>query len=192
MKQGLSKREKILLFSAGLLLIFYVSIQFVILPLMARYNDALSEKDIKLSHKASVDLDIASKLIIVEQNNEAGKRYIELKNEYPVLVPDEEIDTILTNLCRTNGLIPTSLRMTRPDTSKNTAGANGAEPNLFTIVTASMEMNGTNRALLDLIDEVDSIQYIRIVNMTYSANRSAENNNNDSVKLDFELTFITP
>ena len=45
MKQGLSKREKFLLFAAGLVLILYLAIQFVILPLASRYMEGIQERN---------------------------------------------------------------------------------------------------------------------------------------------------
>jgi len=44
MKQGITKREKIMLFVVGLIAVVYLSIQFVIIPLSNRYDEGISER----------------------------------------------------------------------------------------------------------------------------------------------------
>ena len=114
MKQGVSKREKILLFSMGLLLILYLCIQFVILPLANRYFEGRQQRDNLISEKHRVEADINNRPAIESENREAGQRFEAIKSEYPLLVPNEEVDTILTNLCILNGFRVSGFRVTSP------------------------------------------------------------------------------
>ena len=59
MKPGLTKREKILLFSVGLIVIIYLAVQFAIIPLSARYNEAISERGRLSDEKAAHEMEAA-------------------------------------------------------------------------------------------------------------------------------------
>jgi len=191
MKQGLSKREKILLFSAGMLILIYVAVQFAIYPLIIRYTDNVSERDSLRLEKRLTESDIANKAAVQYANTEANAGFTQIKDNYPLLVPNEEIDPILTNLCLKNNLRPASLRFTgsvRAPQSDDT----DREPT-FTIITVSMTVSGNFSSILQLLDDVDSMQYIRITNLSYSANRQSNASENDSmISLIFELTFVNP
>ena len=199
MIQGLSKREKILLFAAGLVVILYLSVQFVILPLATRYVSSLSERDHLRTEQAKIDADINNKAAIENENREANQRFEAIKKEYPLLVPNEEVATILTNLCITNGLSPSMLSISPPPTATTQTTQEGEEQSesLFTIITATINVSGTYNSLTRLLDEVDEKQFIRITNMTY---REQRQQNDDAINvlpetdvtLNFELTFVNP
>jgi len=196
MIQGLSKREKILLFAAALVLILYLAIQFAILPLMSRYVEALQERNYLRTVQAKVDADIADRPNIEAEHQNAQQRFESIKQLYPILVPNEEIVTDLTNMCITNGLSPTRLNITSPPypagTDENADGT--ASESLFTVITATMNVSGSYTSLTRLLDEVDSKQYVRVTNMTYTVNRPDENNTPtpSTITLNFELTYINP
>ena len=190
MKQGLSSREKVLLFSAGLVVILYLSIQFFILPLATRYIGGIEQRNHLAAEKTRVDRDIADRATIENTNREAGERFEAIKQEYPLLVPNEEVDTILTNLCLLNGLRPTSLDMSLPASSRS--GSNSDTEALFTIVTAKMNMTGPYSSVARLLDAVNDLQYIRITNLGYVLNRQAQQDNMARINIDFELTFVNP
>jgi len=193
MKQGLSKREKILIFSAALIALFYLAIQFAILPLISRYNIGIAERDRLAAEKSAVEFDISSRPIIENQNQTAIERFEEIKQEYPLLIPNEEIVNTLTDLCLRNGLRPTMLNIVPPDAPRR--GSNQPETPvspLFTVITANMNVTGAYSSLLNLLDEVESLQYMRITNLGYSAGRRADSESEDSITLTFELTYINP
>jgi len=192
MKQGLSKREKILLFSAGIVVLLYLAIQFAILPLMARHSEAIQERDRLAAERRIVEADIANKQAIRNANTAAGDRYLVLKDEYPLLIPNEEIATVLTNLCLTNGLRPSMLNIIPPATPVPGQLEQDAPPPIFTIVTATMNVTGGYPSLLSLLDDIDALQYIRLINLGYSLSRQPESSEDGDISLTFELTFINP
>jgi len=198
MIQGLSKREKILLFAAGLVVVFYLSIQFVILPLATRYVTSLDERNHLREEQARVDADIAQKPAIESENAEANRRFTELKQEYPLLVPNEEVVTTLTNLCILNGLSPSMLNITSkpPAASTGEDGSESEETDVsqFTIIEATVNVSGSYESLTKLLDEVDTKQYIRIATMSYTVNSqiSEIEQPESSVILNFVLTYTNP
>jgi len=200
MSQGLSKREKILLFSACLLVIFYLSIQFVILPLATRYVDGLDERRVVRSEAQAVRADIANRTAIMSENQAANERFDDIRSDYPELVPNDEVHNTLTHLCLMNGLNPTRLTIVSPPPSIIAANE-GATPEqaeqaaidgLFTIITASMQVNGNFDSLKKLLNAVDKEQYIRITNVGFAANRDNEGIENSTMTLNFELTYVNP
>ena len=204
MVQGLSKREKVLLFAAGLLVVLYLSIQFAILPLMTRHMNAVQERNNLRTEQARVDDDIRNSAAIESAHSDAVKKFDDIKKEYPLLVPNEEVVTILTNLCITNGLSPTRLNITSPPYPTAPAAGSGsgddATPeSLFTIITATVNATGAYTSMTSLLDEVDSKQFIRITNLSYSVQRQQTTDptqptptNQDTIALNFELTFVNP
>ena len=203
MKQGLSKREKILLGILILVGMLYLSIQFLILPLVARYMDDIQERNTLTTERARVDENISIKELLVRENEDAGQRFEAIKQEYPLLIPNEEIDTFLTNLCFKNYLRPTSLNIAIPTAptpppppAEGVEGEEGTqEPveGLFTIVTATMQLTGTYNALGRLVEEVDAMQHVRITNLSFTANQSEEDPSDiGRISLDFELTYVNP
>jgi len=190
MKKGLSKREKMLLFAVGLLVIIYLAIQFAIIPLADRYTTGVEERSSLTTERWFVDADISNLPSIRESNATASEQFEQIKLEYPLLIPNEEIDPILTNLCINNGLKPTSLNFTGSTLAPESENAEQAA--LFTIVSVTMTVTGNYNSILRLLDDVDSKQYMRITNLGYASNRQTETPDDSTITLAFELTFINP
>ena len=193
MIQNLSKREKILLFAAALLVIFYLAFQFAILPLFNRYMDDLDERNNLSIERMMVEHSISRKAEIRQSHTTAQEQFDRIKQEYPLLIPNEEIDPVLTNLCLSNDLIPSTLRFIGsvgiPE-AKGTAG--GEHDYLLTLVNVSMNVTGSYRSLLGLLEDVDSMQYIRITSLSYAAVRQAGAAEDSRIAITFELTYVNP
>jgi len=194
MKQELTKREKILIFSAALLVLFYLSFQFGFLPLYDRYTEGQAERDRYLEDKAAVEANIANRGSITDSNGGAHQQLDTIRQDFPLLVPNEEISTVLTNLCLTNSLSPSALNITRPSDpapSPQDDDQEAAIP-LFTVVTVTMNVTGSYSSILGLIDDVDKLPYILITKMNYTESRGAEPSDTGSIAFTFELTYINP
>jgi len=211
MKPGLSKREKVLLFTVGLVAILYFSIQFAILPLATRYTDGINERNQLTAEKEAHQLEAATLPSLRERNAEAHTNFEELTSGYPKQMPNEEIDSILTTMCTGYSLSPNSLRFapreappppppppTQPDTVRYQDDVPEpeepvveAEPTpIFTKATAFMNVTGGYHSLLRLIDEVNRIEYIRLTNVGYQENSQAELAENSTISLTFEVTML--
>ena len=195
MKQELSKREKLLIYSAVLLVLIYLTIQFGVLPLLSGYNEGVRERDRLTAEMFEVQTDIANKSATIEANENAIERLENVMREYPFLVYNDEIDVELTSLCNTVGLTPTALRFTDrisiypPPTGTD---RNEYRPPVLTVVNVSMNVTGSYNSLMQLFDEVDKIQHMRIVSMSYSESRGVETGIIGSIILAFELTYVNP
>jgi len=205
MKPGLSKREKIMLFSAGVIVVLYVSIQFVILPLSTRYNEALNERERLSSEKSAHDMEAASLPSLRERSTDTQAKFKELTDGYPVIIPNDEIDNLLTSLVNTNNLRPTSLRIA-PITAPSTPPVQDIEydedgnpieaeevPPIpeFIKVTVQVSVTGSYQSLLRLIDEVADIKYIHLSNVGFTQNRQDNMGELSTISLTFELTFLS-
>jgi len=213
MKQQLTKREKILLFSVGLIAILYFSIQFAILPLATRYNNGVNERERLTIEKETHDMEAATLPALRTRNEQVNADFDELTNGYPNRMPNEEIDRILTSLCTRLILSPTSLRFaprdpppppppepTQPDTVRYDAQGTEEEEEepapvaprpVFTKATAFMNVNGSYQSLLRLLDEVNSIEYIRLTNVGFQGSRLLGMQTPDStISLTFEITML--
>ena len=194
MTKGITKREKILIFSAGLLALFYLVFQFGFLPMHARYAEAQAERERLAEEKEKVEANIIHEPSIIDANKDARDRYDQIKRDFPLLAEDEEIDAVLTDLCVSNNLIPTSLSIDRPDavTPQETQNEeqDAGEP-LFTVISVKMNVTGNIPSLIGLLDDLEQLPYIRLANVSYSEGR-AEEVIRGNIQLTFELTYINP
>ena len=196
-KRGLSKRERVLLFITLLLLIIYLVVQFAIYPLFSRYVDGVQERNQLIAEKAQVETDIMNTAEIEVSNIVAIEKYEQILQEYPRLIPNEEIDRILTDLCITNGLKPTALRFTNSfgaPRSENDSTDQQDDSYLFTVVVATMNMTGNYSSLVELVDDIIEMQFIHITNLGYSIanNNTTEEDESANITMAFELTFTNP
>ncbi|MCL2698648.1 MAG: hypothetical protein FWE74_11300, partial [Oscillospiraceae bacterium] len=160
MKTGISKREKKLLFGAGLVLILYLSIQFAILPLTNAYNEGIENRDRLRIEKDTHDMEATTLPNLRIRSTEVRDRFFELTSGYSTIVPNEHIDQRLTALCGNNDLRIISLRFApRPSTPPPPPPVYDDAGNLvesdqtvyfpvFTNVTAFMNLTGSYAALM--------------------------------------------
>ena len=210
MKTGLSRREKILLFSLGLVALIYLAIQFVIIPLATRYSDGIDERERLRSEKAIHEIEVANLPSLRDQHTAARERFELLTRGYPENVPNEIIDNRwLTPICNNNNMSIVSLRFAqreetplRPPTDQPTTvryQEDGTpieeipevEPMpVFTKVTAFMNVTGSYQSLLRLIDEVDSTEFLRLTGTGYADSREGIFSDSSSISLTFEVTLV--
>jgi len=190
MKQGLTKREKLFLLIAGLLLLMYLAFQFGFVPLYNKYSELKAERDLLNAQRVELELKILNLQSIEEANNIANDEFAEITKDYPLLITNEEIDTVLTNLILSTGMSITSVRFFTPPSDDDSV--------LFTIVGATMSVQGSYVSLLQLLDEVETIPNMSITTMTFSESRGNANDIEGFVRgqgtmtLGFELMYITP
>jgi Tfp pilus assembly protein PilO len=186
-KQGITKREKMLIFILSLVAFVYLAFQFGFMPLHNRYIVADGERTALIAQKQEIDRNIANKASIVEDNRIANARFDEIKQDYPLLVPTEVVDSVLTNLCLTNSLFPSSLRMSKPE---NSPAGEDERLQIFQIINAAMGVSGAYSSLLNLLDDVGEVPNMRVTNMSYSSGRTEETIGYGTMTLNFELVFI--
>ena len=204
MKTGLTKREKILLFGAGLVLILYLSIQFAIIPLSNTYRTATEERD-RLRHERDTH-DMEARMLpdLRIRSTETRERFYELTSGYPVIVPNELTDQRLTSLCGNHNMSIQSLRFAPqpappppPEPEYDEEGNpiiiedDGLEAYpVFTYVTAFMNLTGSYSSLMHLIDEVIDIEYIRLTSASFTR-IFQETLEASTISLTFEVTYLS-
>jgi len=195
MKAGITKREKIMLFVVGLIAVVYLSIQFVIIPLSVSYNESISERARLQDEIDAHRLEAAMIPSLRERNTEAHTRFYELTSGYPTIVENEEIDFKLTTLSNRHNLSPVSLRITPqpppPPAPEPEDGEDVYIPDLPTFTKSTVQMNvvGSYASLMRLLDEVSSIEYIRLTDVNYSKN--IQMLELSRISATYEITFLT-
>jgi len=208
MQTAITKREKILLFSVGMVAIVYFAIQFAIIPMSTRYTNGISDRSRLRVDKTAHEMEVNLLPSLRERNTEAYQRFDELTAGYPTIVENEEIDHMLTSLTNRNNLRPISLRITTPrpapapapvpangeNGESGTTDENGIEqydPSLpdFTKSTVQMNVIGSYHALMRLIDEVSGIQYIRLTSVGFAENSLMPDQ--ARISMTYEITFLT-
>jgi hypothetical protein len=209
MKVEVSKREKILLFVVGLILIIYLAVQFVIVPLGTRYNEGLEERDRLNIEKSTHIREVEALPELRTRNREAHERFASLIAEYPPLVPNEVTDRTLTELFDKNNLGITRVQfsprpvlpppvITQPDTVRyNDDGTVNEEPvpeppvSVFTKVTVALTVTGSYQNFLRLINEVEGIEHMRLPSVRYAQDWQNIDLNASNIQLTFEITYLT-
>jgi len=188
MKQGLSKREKIMLLVLGLLALLYVAWQFAFVPLYDNYTEAKMERDRLRLEREILELKILRLTSIEEANKLANDEYADITKDYPLLISNDEIDTLLTNLVLGVGMDIRSIRIF--------PAPSDADSVLFTIMGVTMSLEGSYTMLLHLLDEVEVIPNISITTMSFSENRNTAADDaargTGTISIGFELMYITP
>jgi Tfp pilus assembly protein PilO len=200
MKTGITKREKTLLFCAGLVLILYLSIQFAIVPLSNSYSTGTEERDRLRSERDAHDLEASMLPNLRVRSSEARERFYALTSGYSEIVPNELTDRRLTSLCTGNNMSVVALRFSPrpvvpPAPPQYDEEGNLIEPEVddsypvFTYVTAFMNLTGSYASLMNLIDEVAATEYIRLTNT--SLTRNFQFDETSTISLTFEVTYLS-
>lgn len=185
MIKNMSKREKILMFSAGLLLISYLVVQFAIYPMFSRYTSAGAELLHLDGERFDVEMDIAALPLTRDLNDSVHERLNALREAYPKLVTNEDIDVLMTNLVIRHNLSPTLLSISRPPAQAD----NEAELEFFTHVTVTMNLIGSLDSLQGLVREVKNTNFMRITTLSHSESTEAATLSTQSIT--FELLYVS-
>jgi hypothetical protein len=210
----LTKREKILIFVVGIVLMSYVTVQFGVTPLFDRLDTGREELALLTAERNAYEASLAREASLREGNESARRDYADLKETYPAFTANEHIDFMLTNLCVRHTLRPISLRIqepanvaavtiTRPaqeteetdewGTAESAESANSGEASVeafvFTKVRAAMTLNGTYSSLGDLITTVESMAHIRITTFQFSPQGGGDRST-PNIAVTFEVTLF--
>jgi len=196
MKSGLSNREKILLLGLAVVVIVYLTVQFAIVPLYDSHEESREELYRLSAERDTYERNISNETLILDGNKDAREKYTEVKKRFPPLMPNEEIDYILTGLCIENGLRPIMLRISDPiplsETAQHAEGTDEANAvPVFMKVTATMNVNGSFIALEDLVAAVGPIEYMRVTVINYATRvETGASRDLANISVGFELTLI--
>jgi len=207
----LTKREKILIFVVGIVLMSYVTVQFGVTPLFDRLDTGREELALLTAERNAYEASLAREASLREGNESARRDYADLKATYPAFTANENIDFMLTNLCVRHGLRPISLRIqepanvaavtiTRPVQETEETDEWGVaeyeeyeesnvEEFVFTKVGATMTLNGSYSSLGDMITTVESMDHIRITTFRYMTHAGGDRDT-PNIAVTFEVTLF--
>jgi len=195
MKTGLKKREKILVFIAVVVGLISLTSTYVISPMYSLYGEKQAEYD-RLTHEQfQLETKFANEAVYRQSNDDARSGFDKITRRYPQIMPNDEIDNLLTGLCLRNDLKPTSLRLSdaaaytvqgEPDTEEGLVPA-------FSTVSADMTLQGSYDSLISLIGAVARYDYIRITGVRYTQPRILrEIIDIPDIAVSFEVTMMNP
>ena len=196
---SLSKREKILLFITAVLIVGFLAIRFAVIPAYRHYNIVL-EEHFNLSYEMEMmKMKIAEEETALKMLAEATLLFEEVKEKYPILLPNEEIDRILTGICVDSGMNPMSLSISDyvvfvppgPEGEETPGEIEDEDEAVYALstVAAQMTARGTYDSLKNFIDRTDNIDYIDIKNLSFTHPRERDRGL-PGVTLSLELTMI--
>ena len=207
----LTKREKFLIFVAIIVFLIFAVFQLGINPLYKNYIESTDEYNTLYAEKQFVENKIKNEEKNRTNYQKIKKQYENIEKRYPALIPSEEVDKILTDLCVKNNLKTTHLGLSTPveyiwqpekntirNIPQNVAVSNENSPSqpeeekpvpAFVIVTATMNLNGTYNAMKNLVNAVDKIDYIRITQLSLSGKQVKNANQKANISVIFEVTM---
>lgn len=199
---NLSNREKKLLFGATVLIILYVAVQIFILPMSQSYQEKRAEYELLEAQKLAMESQLETEPSIRQGYVTAQKNNEVLQARYPLQMPNEGIDKILTGLCVDNGLQPRILSIEDPKepqaatdaavTNTAEAGADTVPPMVFRTARATMKITGEYaniKRLTDLINETDYLR-LKTVSLRPTAEQAVITSGSQNISLLFEISML--
>lgn len=202
MKNGLTKREKVLLFIAAVLFIGILGFKFLLTPAYVAYDNAKTKHDNLANTKQIVEQKIENESNTRQSYTDALTNFEDVETLYPPIMTNEELDILITSMCLEHKLKPTMLGMSvreqeTPDTKPVPEDSGDDAPqdaSLFAVTTATINATGSFSDLQNLIKTVEKISYIKISAMSYSEPKSQAIANTQkkpsSVTLTFDVTML--
>lgn len=192
-KQGLTKREKTLLMMLACIGLLYVAFQFVFMPAYNQYNDKTEE----LQNLQNKEMEVRTTLA-TEENTKASHEkalgdYSDLKGMYPAILTTEAVGRLLNGLCVDNGLEYLNQKLSDPVVltipKKDADGkVTSEEKTAFSVVTATMTVNGNYTTLKSLLEAIEKLDYIRISRLSF--NKGQFDEVWEKISITFEVTML--
>ena len=190
MKMEMTKREKILIFTALVILIGFVSIRFVIMPLRDAYDARLEEYENLSLEREMLEIKFINEDITRLGFENAQASFDDLRGRYPEFMSNPEIDRVLTGICVRNGLTPVSLSIRDPVGFGAAGGDDEDGGHGVRIIVASMTLNGGYDSLQNLIAAVERTEHVRIVRLSFSFGADTGDAGRPNTSVVFEVTMI--
>jgi len=194
-KKGFSKREKVMMFILIVIAIFAVMVIYVILPMFNRLEEKMDEYHALQVEKIQVDHLLAQESSIKEARDNAVARHEMESTRFLDDSHASDIGRMLTNLVQKHDLLPINQALKEPvefiipRVEENNASANDT---VFLITSASMSLQGNYINLKSLLDDVATIDYIRVSSLTFTWGVTVEGSETppDRMSIDFEVTML--
>jgi hypothetical protein len=185
--KGLSKRERFLIFFAAVVLVVFVSVQFAVIPMYTRYSELTEEYDLLVMERMRVETKIATEPAIIAYYERAQERFYAINEKYPVNIPNEEIVSIITEICQRSGFESLLSLSVSPQRR-----ALGEEISAFGAASIAMSLGGGFDSVRRLIAAVSEIDYIRLSSISFAGPQAAESGgaSSSNISVAFEMTVM--
>jgi len=197
-KKTLTKREQTMMLALVIIAVFAVMILYVIIPSYNRLVDKQDELSALEYERTNIVAAIAAEQYIRENHSAAVAQHRVNSSGLLAESMTNEIGRMLTSLCERHGLQPIDQNLMRPvdffideddGTSTGDNDVGREKDTVFLVITATMTLQGEYGNLMQLLDTVEGIEYIRISRVTYV--RSQDSNlRPDRMVVQFEVTML--
>jgi len=171
-KQGLSKREKMLLLVVGSVGLLAVMVQFVFLPMSNQLSAKRDTYDSLLMEKARIETSLATEANIRAKRDAALAAYHAISARFPYDSSSTVVGQLLTALCESHGLTPSDQKLSAPAVFSPDGVLRTAGDPAFTTVSVTMTVLGAYDDLKDVLDAVEQTDYLRISRVSFSRNNN--------------------
>lgn len=171
----LTKREKLLLYILLCIVIVVGGFYFLVSPALNRQLEAREALNLKQTEQLQAEQAIATIVRSKEALDKVQNEIKVLEGKYLSEADNEQIDTLITNLCIAHGLTPTQLSMTDRqalalpkygESAEETAAAQGTEGSTqqspVQVMSITIATKGNLSALTSLADAIKDIPYLQI------------------------------
>ncbi|MCL2095734.1 MAG: hypothetical protein FWH10_02385 [Oscillospiraceae bacterium] len=185
----LSKRERVLIFTAAVTVTAYITMQFIIFP-MYNLTGVLSEEyDALAMEMRRTEIKLDNEPGIILSRMKAEEKFNIINISYPVNISNEKISGILTELCRESGfnsILSLSVSPQKRPADEDTGAFYEVE------VTASL--NGDYNSVRNLISVLGQTDNIKISRLSLSVRPESDyefySSNISNITVSFEFTVM--
>jgi len=152
----LSKREKILLYILACIVIFSGGLYLLILPAFEKQTELTTEIDSYRTIQNEMEIQIQLSDNIQEQIIKANDEITVLSSDLYTMMPNYDIDVIITSMLNKHNLNQSSLLISDPTTSET-------NDNCIQSKYVNIQITGVISDVSEFINEIDDIQSIHII-----------------------------
>ena len=199
MKQGLKKREIILLFVVGTVGAVLLVNNFILSPMYKAYSAKVEKYNGMTLQREMLEDKFMNEPLTRNLFEKAEAAMLLINEEYPTDIPNEEVDRIITKLCADNNLTPASLSLSSAAEDFRIPPIPGREDErdsvdyypAFRKSTANMKLLGTYSSLKSLIDQTADTSSIFINKFAIATDRVRGLDSFANIDVVFEVYMLS-
>jgi len=179
-KKGMSKREKIMILAVVFFAVTVGIIMYIIIPLNEHLNERRSEYQTLSNEKFNIEMLLRAEAANQEHHITAALNYENINERFLRESHLNGIGRMLTNLVHSFNLRALDQRLSPPSVS--------SESSIFLISQSSMTVSGTFDNLMEFLDYIYKMEYLRVTNIIFMVRELYETW--EGVSIQFEITMI--
>ena len=185
-KRTLSKKEKRLLFGAGIIGFVLIMYMYVITPLNEQIESKTAEYETLSSQWRVIETQLRTENEIRESRDELMEQYYEVRDSYLDEALNQEIGREMTLMVREHDFLEVSQSISA--LSNFTSGGITGDP-VFSVLPITMSVRGGYDEIKGILDTMEETPYNSIISFAISDSREDEFDV-DMVSLNFRLIMF--